>query len=52
MSLPTNVALVWGYAKSRKKWWLTPIVLFLLVLSLVIVFSQGSALAPFIYTIF
>jgi len=37
---------------ARKKWWLIPIVIILLLLSLLIVFSQGSTLAPFIYTIF
>jgi hypothetical protein len=36
----------------RKKWWLSPIVFFLLLLSLILVLSQGSALAPFIYSIF
>ena len=36
----------------RKKWWLAPIVIILLLLSLLIVFSEGSALAPLIYTIF
>jgi hypothetical protein len=38
--------------KERKKLWMGPIVLILLVLGLVVVFAQGSALAPFIYTIF
>ena len=43
---------VWGYAKVRKKWWLLPIVIVLLVVGALLVFAQGSALAPFIYTIF
>ena len=42
----------WLFLKERKKWWLTPIVLTLLFLGTLIVFSQGSALAPFIYTLF
>ena len=42
----------WEFLKIRKKWWLTPIVLFLLLLGALIVFTEGSALAPFIYTLF
>ena len=42
----------WKFLKVRKKWWLTPVVLMLVVLGALIVFSQGSALAPFIYTLF
>lgn len=47
-----KAALIWDFLRVRKKWWLTPIVLFLLLLSLVIVLTEGSALAPFIYTLF
>ncbi len=43
---------LWGFLKTRKKWWLTPIILFLLLLGALIVFTEGSALAPFIYTLF
>lgn len=43
---------IWGFLKVRKKWWLTPIIVVLLLLSLVLVLSQGSVLAPFIYAIF
>ncbi len=42
----------WGFMKERKKWWLGPIVFMMLLLSLLIVLSQGSAVAPFIYTLF
>lgn len=52
MSLVSNVAMLWDFLKVRKKWWLAPILLFLLLLSLLIVLSQGSAVAPFIYTVF
>jgi hypothetical protein len=38
--------------KERKKWWITPIVLFLVTLGAVLVFAKGSALAPFIYSLF
>lgn len=40
------------YLKERKKWWLFPAIFVLLVLGLLVVFSGGSAVAPFIYTIF
>ena len=43
---------LWGFMRVRKKWWLGPIVLVLLLLGLLLIFTQGSALAPFIYTIF
>lgn len=42
----------WGFMRVRKKWWPAPIVALLLVLGLLIIFTQGSALAPFIYTLF
>ena len=43
---------LWSFLKVRKKWWLTPIVVVLVLLGFLIVSSQGSALAPFIYTLF
>lgn len=42
----------WAFLKVRKKWWLMPIVLFLILLGALIVLTEGSALAPFIYTLF
>jgi len=42
----------WEFLRERKRWWLAPIVFFLLVLGLVLVFAKGSALAPFIYSLF
>jgi hypothetical protein len=42
----------WGFLKERKKWWLAPIAIVLLLLGLLIVFTESSALAPFIYTLF
>ena len=41
-----------GYMKERKKYWLTPNVIVMLLLGLLIVFAHGSAVAPFIYTLF
>ncbi len=46
------VAEFWEFLKVRKKWWLTPIVIFLALLGALIVFTEGSAVAPFIYTLF
>lgn len=43
---------LWTFMKVRKKWWLAPIILMLVLLSTLIVLTQGSALAPFIYTLF
>jgi hypothetical protein len=43
---------LWDFMKVRKKWWLGPIIFMLLLLGLLVVFTQGSALAPFIYTLF
>ena len=43
---------LWDFLKTRKKWWITPIVIFLLLLGALIFFTEGSALAPFIYTLF
>jgi hypothetical protein len=43
---------LWGFLKTRKKFWLIPLILILLLLGVLIVFSGGSALAPFIYSIF
>jgi hypothetical protein len=40
------------FLKVRKKWWLAPIVIFLILLGVLIIFTQGSALAPFIYALF
>jgi hypothetical protein len=42
----------WEYMKERKKWWLIPTFIVFLLLGVLIVLSSGSALAPFIYTLF
>ncbi len=42
----------WDFLRVRKKWWLTPIIVMLLLLGILIFFSQSSAVAPFIYTLF
>lgn len=43
---------LWGFMKERKKFWLLPMILILLLIGLLIVFSSGSAIAPFVYTLF
>jgi competence protein ComGC len=43
---------LWDFLKERKKWWLLPMIIILLLVGLLIVFGSGSAIAPFIYTIF
>lgn len=42
----------WDFLKVRKKWWLTPIIVTLLLLGALIVFTQSSSVAPFVYTLF
>jgi hypothetical protein len=43
---------LWGFMKARKKFWLAPIIIIILLLGALIVLTQGSAVAPFIYTLF
>ena len=43
---------LWAFMRVRKKWWLGPIVITMLLLSVLIVLTEGSAVAPFIYALF
>jgi uncharacterized membrane protein YjdF len=43
---------VWAFMRARKKFWLAPVIVVMLVVGALLVFAQGSVLAPFIYTIF
>jgi Family of unknown function (DUF5989) len=43
---------LWAFMKERKKFWLLPIIVILLLLGGLLVLAQGSAVAPFIYTLF
>jgi len=43
---------LWHYMKERKKFWLAPVIIVLLLLGLLIVFGGSSAIAPFIYSLF
>ncbi len=52
MSKLSILSEFWGFLKVRKKWWLVPIIVLLVLLSALIVLTEGSAIAPFIYTLF
>jgi hypothetical protein len=55
VSRPAIVSLLgelWAFMRVRKKWWLAPIVIVLALFGALMVASQGSALAPFVYTLF
>lgn len=43
---------LWKFMMARKKWWLGPVIVVLLILGLALVFGGGSALAPYIYSLF
>jgi hypothetical protein len=43
---------LWNFMKERKKFWLAPIIIVLLLLGILLVFGGGTAVAPFIYTLF
>jgi len=43
---------LWAFMRARKKFWLAPIIIIMLLLGALIVLTQGSAVAPFIYTLF
>ncbi len=46
------VGELWDFMRVRKKWWLGPIIIFFLMLSILIIVTEGSAVVPFIYSIF
>jgi hypothetical protein len=43
---------MWAFLRARKKWWLLPMLLMMALLGGLLVFGEGSAIAPFIYTVF
>lgn len=43
---------LWGFMRLRKKFWLAPVIIVMLLLGALLVLGQGSAVAPFIYTLF
>jgi hypothetical protein len=52
MSRATVLAQFWQFLREEKKYWLLPIVIVFVLFGLLLVFSQSSAVAPFIYTLF
>jgi hypothetical protein len=52
MARRSTLMQLWDFLKVRKKWWLAPIIISMMLLGLLIVATQGSAVAPFIYTLF
>jgi len=52
MSKPSLLRELWAFMRERKKWWLLPVIVVLVLVGALLVFAQGSVLAPFIYTIF
>lgn len=52
MSKPGLASELWAYMRVRKKWWLFPVIIVMVLMGALLVFAEGSALAPFIYTIF
>ena len=52
MGMMSNLGLMWEFLRVRKKWWLTPIVVFVLMISLLLVLGGQSSTFAFIYAIF
>jgi hypothetical protein len=52
MAKTSIIRELWEFAKVRKKWWLGPIILFMVLFGALIVITKGSVVAPFIYTLF
>mgnify|MGYP005666317705 CR=1 FL=1 len=43
---------LWGFLKERKKWWLMPLILVILLIGVLLIFAESSAIGSFIYTLF
>ena len=52
MAKSSFIGELWLFIRVRKKWWLLPIIMVMLLVGTLLVLAEGSALAPFIYTIF
>lgn len=53
--MPQNksfLAEIWDFLKIRKKWWLAPIIIMLLIVGILIVFGQSTAVSSFVYALF
>ncbi len=51
-SIVTLLREFWSFMRMQKKWWLAPLVVILILMGILIILTEGSALAPFIYAIF
>ena len=52
MSQTALLKELWAFMRVRKKWWLLPVIIVLMLVGALLIFAQGSALAPFIYSLF
>ena len=52
MSKLSIILEFWDFMRVRKKWWLAPIIIFLVLIGTMLILAEGSAVAPFIYTLF
>jgi hypothetical protein len=52
MSKLSIIMEFWDFLRVRKKWWLAPVIIFLLFIGAMLILAEGSAVAPFIYTLF
>jgi hypothetical protein len=52
MSQSSLLGEFWAFMRERKKWWLLPVIVVMVLVGSLLIFAQGSALSPFIYTIF
>lgn len=52
MQNQSTIAELWEFLRTRKRYWLAPILLVLLLLSALIIFTEGSSVAPFLYALF
>lgn len=43
---------LWNFMRVRKKWWLLPIIIMLILVGILIIFGQSSAVSPFVYALF
>jgi len=50
--MPEIIKDLWAFLRERKKWWLLPVILILVTVGILLVLSSGTAVAPFVYTLF
>jgi len=50
--MPEIIKDLWAFLRERKTWWLLPVILILVTVGILLVLSSGTAVAPFVYTLF